>query len=63
MSKTQKPIGNKGGRPPVDTEALTLRLSRAMIETIDDYRRALADLPSRPEAVRRLLATAIKGLK
>jgi hypothetical protein len=60
MSKTQKPVKNKGGRPAVDTEALTLRLPRAMIGTIDDYRRRLDDLPSRPEAIRRLLAAALK---
>lgn len=53
MSKTQKP--NKGGRPRVDTEAVTLRLPREMINQIDGFRRHAMDLPTRPEAIRRLL--------
>jgi hypothetical protein len=55
--ETKKP---KKGRPSSDTEAVNLRLPRTMISTLDDYRRKLADLPSRPEAIRRLLASALK---
>lgn len=54
MSKTQIP--NKGGRPPADTEALTLRLPRRIIDTLDDVRRSKKDLPNRPEIIRRILA-------
>ena len=43
------------GRPKVDSEAITLRLSRDMIEAIDDRRRSEPDLPTRPEMIRRLL--------
>lgn len=42
--------------PKRDTEAITLRLSRTMIEIIDDLRRMENDLPTRPEMIRRLLA-------
>ncbi|MGO4909937.1 ribbon-helix-helix protein, CopG family [Pseudorhodobacter sp. W20_MBD10_FR17] len=41
--------------PKKDTEALTLRLPRELIEAIDDRRRATADLPTRPEMIRRAL--------
>ena len=43
------------GRPPVDTEAVTVRLPREMLEAIDDYRRTPESLPTRPEALRILL--------
>ncbi|WP_143594729.1 ribbon-helix-helix domain-containing protein [Thioclava sp. DLFJ5-1] len=46
----------KVGRPPVDTEAVTLRLPRDMIKALDDRRRLAEDLPSRPEMIRRALA-------
>ncbi|MFY1708516.1 ribbon-helix-helix protein, CopG family [Tritonibacter scottomollicae] len=42
--------------PKKDTEALTLRLPRELIEMIDDRRRAELDLPTRPEMIRRALA-------
>jgi hypothetical protein len=50
---------SKIGRPSADTEAVTLRLSRPMIEAIDQYRRKLDDLPTRPEAIRRLVELAL----
>jgi hypothetical protein len=31
-----------------------------MIEAIDDWRRAQSDLPSRPEAIRRLVERGLK---
>lgn len=42
--------------PKKDTEALTVRLSRKMIQALDDRRREESDLPTRPEMIRRLLA-------
>lgn len=42
--------------PKKDTEALTVRLPRDMIEAIDNRRRAEIDLPTRPEMIRRVLA-------
>ena len=53
MSKTQKP--NKGGRPPADTEALTLRLHRDVIGAVEAFRREQDTIPSRPEAIRQIL--------
>ncbi|MCX7567740.1 ribbon-helix-helix protein, CopG family [Sulfitobacter sp. F26169L] len=45
--------------PKKDTEALTLRLSRDMIEALDDRRRSEPDLPTRPEMIRRLLTECL----
>ncbi|MCJ8139946.1 hypothetical protein [Falsirhodobacter halotolerans] len=44
------------GRPPVDSEAVTVRMERELLRAIDDYRRQQDDLPSRPEVVRRVMA-------
>lgn len=41
--------------PKKDTEALTVRLPRDLIEAIDDRRRQEKDLPTRPEMIRRAL--------
>lgn len=48
------------GRPSVDSEAVNVRMDRVLLDKLDDYRRAEADLPTRPEAIRRLVE---KGLK
>ena len=45
----------KRGRPPVDSEAINLRLPRELIEAIDNRRRDEPDLPTRPEMIRRAL--------
>ncbi len=47
------------GRPRLDTEPITLRLPRAMIDVLDDRRRLEPDLPTRPEMIRRLLLGAL----
>lgn len=41
--------------PKKDTEPLTLRLPRELIEAIDNRRRLEPDLPTRPEMIRRAL--------
>ena len=41
--------------PKKDTEALTVRLPRELIEAIDNRRRLEKDLPTRPEMIRRAL--------
>lgn len=41
--------------PRKDTEAITLRLPRNLIDAIDDQRRLEKDLPTRPEMIRRAL--------
>jgi len=45
----------KRGRPSIDSEAVNLRLPRDLIEAIDERRRDEADLPTRPEMIRRAL--------
>lgn len=50
----------KMGRPKLDTEAVTLRLPREMIEALDERRRLETDLPTRPEMIRRLLAETLE---
>lgn len=46
----------KMGRPPVDTEGITVRFDRETLNRIDAIRRQADDLPSRPEVVRRAVA-------
>lgn len=43
------------GRPRVDTEPVTLRLPRELIDALDDRRRLEKDLPTRTEMMRRAL--------
>lgn len=46
----------KMGRPVADTEPVMIRMEREMIRAIDEYRRTLEDLPTRPEVIRRVMA-------
>ena len=55
MPSTRVPNRTKRGRPRVDTAPVTLRFGRADIKEIDDWRRVDPDLPSRTEAIRRLV--------
>ncbi|MCL3882678.1 hypothetical protein [Marivita sp. GX14005] len=50
----------KMGRPPTDTEPVMIRMQPAMIAAVDEYRRTLEDLPTRPEVIRRILAEFLK---
>jgi hypothetical protein len=45
----------KMGRPAVDTEAVTVRLHRDLIASLDDARRADPEMPTRQEIIRRVL--------
>jgi hypothetical protein len=47
------------GRPSIDSEAITVRMTREQIEALDDWRRVQSDLPGRPEAIRRLIALGL----
>lgn len=49
----------KKGRPPVDSEAVNVRLPRDMLDAVDAFRRTEDDLPTRPEAIRRLVEKAL----
>jgi hypothetical protein len=46
-------------KSPVDTEAITVRMSSAALKVLDDWRRRQDDLPDRPEAIRRLVEQAV----
>lgn len=56
MSDTPRPKANIGGRPRVDSEAVSLRIRRPQLAKLDAW---IAEQPkprpSRPEAIRRLL--------
>jgi hypothetical protein len=52
---------SKRGRPPVDTEAVNVRLAVTALQGIDDWRRKQNDLPGRPEAIRRLVELGLKA--
>jgi hypothetical protein len=52
---------SKRGRPPVDTEAVNVRLALVFLKEIDDWRRKQHDLPGRPEAIRRLVELGLKA--
>jgi hypothetical protein len=58
MSTLNK-VKKRMGRPEVDSEQLTVRMQRPQLDALDDFRRAEADLPNRPEAIRRLVDRAL----
>jgi hypothetical protein len=49
------------GRPVVDSEPVNVRIERSQIVALDDWRRQQTDLPSRPEAVRRMIKLGLKA--
>lgn len=51
----------KIGRPPVETEAVNVRMTLDMIAAIDGYRKTQDDLPTRPEAIRRLVLQSLQS--
>lgn len=50
----------KIGRPKTDTKPVMIRMEPEMISEIDAYRRTLEDVPTRPEAMRRILANFLE---
>jgi metal-responsive CopG/Arc/MetJ family transcriptional regulator len=46
----------KMGRPKTETKGVMVRVSEDMLQSIDDVRRNEADVPTRPEMIRRILA-------
>jgi hypothetical protein len=59
-SKSYKAKIKRMGRPPVDTAPINVRFAAEVIQEIDDWRRHQADLPGRPEAIRRLVEQALE---
>lgn len=56
MSNTK----NKGGRPRADTSPVTVRVHNDMLATLDAWIAAQPDpKPTRPEAIRQLMAKAL----
>jgi len=55
MKSINKVKKSKIGRPAVDTEAVTLRLPREILDKIEEYRRKQDDIPTRQEAIRHML--------
>lgn len=53
----------KRGRPPVESEAVTVRMAAEPLGNLDDWRRKQDDLPGRPEAIRRLVEIGLKAKK
>lgn len=52
------------GRPKLDTQPITVRLSGEFVQKIDDIRKTQPDLPTRPEMMRRMMEewVSLKGL-
>lgn len=48
------------GRPPVESEPVTVRMTTDALRNLDDWRRRQDDLPGRPEAIRRLVEQALR---
>lgn len=59
MSEQKK----KMGRPKTDTKPVMIRMEPELIDDIDAYRRTLEDIPTRPEAMRRILAGFLDSWK
>jgi hypothetical protein len=51
------------GRPSVDSEAVNVRMERPQLKLLDDWRRGQTDLPTRPEAIRRLIELGLATTK
>jgi metal-responsive CopG/Arc/MetJ family transcriptional regulator len=47
------------GRPPVDSELVRARIHRDLLDRLDAWRAEQEDNPGRPEAIRRLLKSAL----
>ncbi|MCS3450272.1 hypothetical protein M2219_006918 [Bradyrhizobium elkanii] len=52
---------SKRGRPPVESEAVTVRMTHDALQNLDNWRRGQSDLPGRPEAIRRLVEIGLKA--
>jgi hypothetical protein len=56
-----KQESKKRGPPPTEQgKPVVVRCRRALLKQLDDWRRQQDDIPSRPEAIRRLIAQALK---
>lgn len=51
------------GRPKVDSEAVNVRIERPWLTVLDTWRSEQTDLPTRPEAIRRLIQIGLNATK
>jgi hypothetical protein len=61
MPTSTQDIRRKPGRPPVESEQISVRMTNVALAQLDDWRRVQGDLPSRPEGIRRLIDAALRG--
>ena len=61
MTKTRRPRGRPMGR--AQDRPFQMRVSEAFLRTVDEWRRGQIDLPSRAEAIRRMVELASKVKK
>jgi hypothetical protein len=62
--KLLQPRNRKRGRPPSGLGTpVQVRIKDDLLAAIDGWRRAQADLPNRPEAMRRLAEIGLKASK
>jgi hypothetical protein len=54
-SATPENTRRKPGRPAVESEPVTVRMTNVALARLDDWRRGQGDQPSRPEGIRRLI--------
>jgi hypothetical protein len=59
-NRVEGSMRRKRGRPPVESEDVHVRLTRSAVDALDAWIAAQPEpRPSRPEAIRRLLAEAL----
>jgi hypothetical protein len=63
MKSTINSAKKSRGRPPVESEAVNVRIALPALKEIDDWRRHQDDMPGRPEAIRRLVELGLKAKK
>jgi len=54
-------VKNRVGRPEVDSEAVTVRMQRNLLDALDDWRLHQNGKPGRPEAIRQIIAKSLKS--
>jgi hypothetical protein len=61
MVKSIREITKSKARAPETGTPVLVRLQAGQLQQLDDWRRQESDLPSRAEAIRRLIAQALGG--
>jgi hypothetical protein len=60
MSTIDNVKKSRTGRPPVESEPVTVRMTTDALRVLDDWRGRQDDLPGRPEAIRRLVEIGLR---